>query len=352
MEPLLYNSIVRPESFKTDHKSLAESIANCVLKSGLVKDSVAKHVTSVKKFTTPPGELDIMKTEQQEYLKLAQPTTLTEHFLTFFGRSSQRQAPLLAHASKLRADIRDAEILNEEIRLIAAITVEYLHQQLFAFNSDLQDALCLFTTTVALANTDPLKVGGKADWEATWLVDGAKAFFALSDIPLDEHGERFKGMEHNLRQGQKILINSDPGAWHETSFRQLGKILVASGEARCLNGAAIVSRDETISLSCNLDVEKIQQAARDVIAPPTISRSDEDEPIGYEERRAQTRAIMRSFIELAEEAIAQIEKTDNEIRRCIMKTLFPNTQGLTLLRELYPQRRAEELIREHKNRKR
>jgi hypothetical protein len=352
MTPLIYNSVVTPESFTTDFQSLTDSITKYVLKSESVKTSAADFIAHVKKITTPPGKLDIMRTEEQECLRLAQPTSNAEQLLNFLDCPSKRQAPLRARIDELRLTIKHAEIKNEEARLLAGVIVECLYEELFTFNSGLQDALGLFHTVVALASKDPLMLGGKADWEATWLERGAKAFFALSGTPLDQPGERSEHLNSVLRLGQNILINSDPGAWHETSFRQLRDILAASGEIRSLNGAAIISRDGAISLSCNIDVEKLQQAARKVISPPPIERSDEDEPIGADERRTHTRAIMGSFIGLAEGAITQIENTNNEVRRCIMKALFPHTPGLKLLRELYPQDRAEELVREQKSRKR
>lgn len=327
----------------TPPSALTESIAKYVLASEPIK-KFSDDIAMVQKEWTPAGKLDILETESRECRKLASPTTFAERCLNYIGSSSLRQTILLTRAAALDNDEAQARKKNEELKLSAAVVVETLYQKLFAFNPCLQYALGVLKSAIAVRESRTDDTGGKLDWQATWLDEGARAFFHLSGAAVDAHGRLPYELDSLIRSGQRLILDYDPSGEAGSILRILGDILADASALGCLSDAAIVSVDGQISFSCGTSADAVQGAARDLIDTVELHRTTALK-LDYETAIEHLYGKPSDFADIARSAIKQIENTENEVRRSITRAVFPNVEGLALLRDLYPAERARELAK-------
>lgn len=322
---------------------LSESIARYVLASEPIKQFAAG-ITMVQQEWTPAGKLDILETESNECRKLATATTRTERCLNYIGACSERQTAILARAAALDNDRAHVEVKNEELKLRAAVIVESLYQSLFEFNPSLRTALGLLKAAIATAQTRTTHTGGERDWQSTWLDRGANAFFELNGVSLGADTRHSYELSSLIRSGQRLILDYNLPGEAVTIFNTLGDMLAHSSALQCLSDAAIVSVDGQVSSSCGTNAEMVQEAARDIIDKVKLHRSS-SLSLDWDTAINHIYGTPSRFVVRARSTIEQIKNTENEVRWCITRAIFPAIGGLSLLRDLYPADRAQALVK-------
>lgn len=337
-------SIVTTPPPSESPSSLTESIARYVLASEPIKQ-FAEGISMVQQEWTPAGKLDILETESNECRKLAVATTRTERCLNYIGARSERQTALLARAAALDNERADIEVKKEELKLRAAVIVESLYQSLFEFNPSLRTALGLMKAAIATAETRTTHVGGERDWQSTWFDRGANAFFELNGVNLGADSRHSYELSSLIRSGQRLILDYNLPGEAVTIFKTMGDMLAPSSALQCLSDAAIVSVDGQVSSSCGTNAEMVQEAARDIIDKVEHLRSAASLGWDWDTLIDNIYGTPSRFVGRAKSTIRQINNTENEVRWCITRAIFPTIGGLSLLRDLYPADRAQELVK-------
>lgn len=313
--------------------SLGERVAQCVLSSKHVKRK-SEQITKVREGVIPAERIDVLATETRECLRLSGPSTLGERILDALGAVSERQATLIARADTLNKSMLEAQLTNATHLLEAATLVESTYLNLFQFNTALLRSVDLLTTCVALATREQSEWAG-AYRASKWLEAAAHAEFESFGMTRAGNGWIPEINYWAIKNAQNILLGRANDAVRQAIHRQQQAILASIPQMGHLNDAAIQSTDGQIVVSCNLGGEVIQRTARELAQQMELLHSQKSDRTTKISAMCESDKLSSRFETLAVCALEQIENTENQLRRYIQNTLFPDMKGLRLLDDLY-----------------